>query len=165
MISIDWSKGFVLVNLKRNDNEVIITSDKLDRKGGSRFLNLKMSPTRGFWKERYSFPEKLWDTLEEFQWWLQQEFSHLEDGVYAIWAWRGSTRWNPSRTRKVRPWEPFAKFEVVDGNIIFNKDYMKATASRKTYRIWLWLEEKEFFGTGTSLPRPKKITLKDLGWE
>ena len=162
MVSIDWSKGFILAALRRNDNEVVITSDKLDKKGGSRFLNLKKCPMRAFWLGRYSFPDEGLRTWEQFLYWLQQAFHHLDNGVYLILAWRGSTRWNPGRTRKVRPMEPFAKFEVQDGTVICNTSHKRAVSSGKTYRIWLLFEEE---GTGLLMPRTKKLTLKDLGYD
>ena len=161
MAEIDWSKGFILVKLQRNDNEVVLTSDQLEKNSG--WENLKKSPVRSVWRERYSFPEEKWQTLADFSVWLQETFHHLDDGVYALWAWRNSLRYvkrGEKTYQKVRPFEPFARFEVDGGSIIFNKDYKKAIHSNKTYAVWLMLEKEDAQGEGTdSLPRQKKIKL------
>jgi len=161
MASIEWSLGFILVRLQRNDNEVVLTSSQLSK--NSSWENVRKSPVRGFWRERYSFPEEKWRTLAEFSYWLQETFHHLDDGVYALWAWRDSLRWvrrGEKKYQKVRPFEPFAKFEVSNGSIIFNKDHKIAIHSHKTYAVWLMLEEEEVEGEGVDLlPRPKEIKL------
>ncbi len=163
MILIDWSKGFVLVRFVVND--IAITSDMIAKNRG--WENLKMLPVRCAWVGRYNFPENLSDILADefaFQHFLQEEFHHLSDGVYALWVWRDSLRWikkGERRYQKVRPWAAFAKFEVQGGSILFNQDYKK-NARGKTYKVWLIFTGEEEMGTAL-LPRTRRITLRDLG--
>lgn len=144
MVNIDFSKGFMLGRLVSRPKSV----SYFDKEKNSSYGNVEMFPYSLEYIKRIYPPVGLWDSLDEFKIWLSDTFRSEDDGIYYLIGWRGSTKRIKKLKRRVRPFEPFVKFQISNGSVSIPKGFKRSKRTGKTYRVWLMFSDK-----------PKKLVL------
>jgi hypothetical protein len=136
---IDTTKGLVLCKLVQSPKSIGFF--QLKRNSG--FSNLQKFPWRLQRLGTYETEE--WRNLDDFKKWLQNNFSHLNSGVYYLLGYQGTLRYKKvgfKKYKKVRPYTGVAKFSVDGGSVSIPNDFKKSRRTHKTYRIFLMLADQ-----------------------
>jgi len=138
---IDVSKGLLLARLEKSPKTITF----FDKEKNSGYQNLEKFPWSLDYIKRITIPAGLWEDMDEFEKWLGDSFSHMPDGIYYLIGWRDSVRrikWKKKKRKFVRPFEPFAKFEIRGNTVDISERFKRSKRTGRTYVVWLMLKKE-----------------------
>jgi hypothetical protein len=140
-MGVDLSKGLLLMKLI--ESEKSISYFNLKRNSG--FSNLQKFPWK--LKKITRVESGQWKDMGDFKSWLKDSFGggHYPEGQYYLVAFRDSLKYKKigyKKYKKIRPFEPFAKFLIrSDGGVEMPDDFRKSARTGKMQRVYLLLKQ------------------------